>query len=116
MGQWIEQARAELQRAGVDPSKMDPSAIAAIIQHESGGNPNAQNNWDSNARRGTPSIGLMQTIQPTFDAYKLAGHDNIRNPVDNIIAAVRYAVDRYGSVSNTPGIQAMNSGSGYVGY
>lgn len=116
VGQWIEQARAELQRAGVDPSKMDPRAIAAIIQHESSGNPNAQNNWDSNARRGTPSIGLMQTIQPTFDAHKLPGHDNIRNPVDNIIAGVRYAISRYGSVSNVPGLRAMAGGGGYVGY
>jgi SLT domain-containing protein len=36
--------------------------------------------------------------------------------VDNIIAAVRYSVDRYGSVSNVPGLQSMNGGNGYVGY
>ena len=29
---------------------------------ESSGNPNAINNWDSNALRGTPSKGLMQCI------------------------------------------------------
>ena len=90
--------------------------IAMIIQHESGGNPNAQNNWDSNAAKGTPSIGLMQTIGPTFNSYKLAGHDNIRDPVDNIIAGVRYAIARYGSVSNVPGVKAVHNGGRYVGY
>ncbi len=116
VGDWIKQAMGELQKAGVDTSKINPQDIATIIQHESGGNPNAQNNWDSNAKAGHPSIGLMQTIQPTFDAYKLPGHNNIRNPVDNIIAGVRYAISRYGSVSNVPGIRAVHSGGSYVGY
>ena len=116
VGDWIKQAQQVLAANGVPADKMNAQDIAAIIQHESSGNPNAINNWDSNAQKGTPSIGLMQTIQPTFDAYKVAGHDNIRNPVDNIVAAVRYSVARYGSVSNVPGIQAMRSGGGYVGY
>ncbi|RKH37632.1 transglycosylase SLT domain-containing protein [Corallococcus llansteffanensis] len=116
VGDWIKQAMDILKANGVPVEKMDPQAIAAIIQHESSGNPNAINNWDSNAQKGTPSIGLMQTIQPTFDAHKLPGHDNIRNPVDNIIAGVRYAIERYGSVSNVPGIKGLQSGSGYVGY
>ncbi|GMT97294.1 hypothetical protein KH5H1_14130 [Corallococcus caeni] len=116
VGDWIKQAMEILKAAGVPVDKMNPQDIAKIIEHESSGNPNAINLTDQNAKDGHPSIGLMQTIQPTFDAFKLPGHDNIRNPVDNIIAAVRYAVDRYGSVSNTPGVQAMNSGSGYVGY
>ncbi|MBZ4330587.1 transglycosylase SLT domain-containing protein [Corallococcus sp. AS-1-12] len=116
VGDWIKQAMDILKANGVPVEKMNPQDIAKIIEHESSGNPNAINLWDQNAKDGHPSIGLMQTIQPTFDAYKLPGHDNIRNPVDNIIAAVRYSVERYGSVSNTPGIQAMNSGSGYVGY
>ena len=116
VGDWIKQAMEILKAAGVPVDKMNPQDIAKIIEHESSGNPNAINLTDQNAKDGHPSIGLMQTIQPTFDAFKLPGHDNIRNPVDNIIAAVRYSVDRYGSVSNTPGIQAMNSGSGYVGY
>jgi len=95
---------------------MNPQDIATIIQHESGGNPNATNGWDSNAAAGHPSIGLMQTIGPTFDSYKLPGHDNIRDPVDNIIAGVRYAIGRYGSVSNVPGVRAVHNGGAYVGY
>lgn len=116
VGDWIKQAMGELQKAGVDTSKINPQDIATIIQHESGGNPNAVNNWDSNAKAGHPSKGLMQTIQSTFDAYKLPGHNNILNPVDNIIAGVRYAMSRYGSISNVPGIKAVHSGGSYVGY
>ncbi|OJH38855.1 transglycosylase SLT domain-containing protein [Cystobacter ferrugineus] len=116
VGDWIKQAQKELAAAGIPADKMKAEDIAKIIQHESSGDPNAINQWDDNAKKGTPSIGLMQTIQPTFDAYKLPGHDNIRNPVDNIIAGVRYAVERYGSVSNVPGLQSMNGGGGYVGY
>lgn len=114
--QWVDEAVAILESQGVDTSKMNKEDIKTIIEHESGGDPNAQNGWDSNAAKGTPSIGLMQTIQPTFDAHKLDGYDNIRNPVHNIIAAVRYAIDRYGSVSNVPGVVALREGRSYVGY
>ena len=116
VGDWINQAVEILKQQGIPADKMNPADIATIIQRESGGNPNAQNNWDSNAAKGTPSIGLMQTIQPTFDAHKLPGHGDIRNPVDNIIAGVRYAISRYGSVSNVPGVKALRNGGSYVGY
>lgn len=68
------------------------------MNQESGGNPNAINLWDSNAKKGTPSIGLLQTIQPTFDAYKMPGFNNIRAPLDNILASIRYTIARYGSL------------------
>ncbi|WP_167669958.1 DUF4226 domain-containing protein [Nocardia mikamii] len=116
VGQWIQQALGVLAAAGVDTSRIDPQAIAIIIQHESGGNPSATNNWDSNAANGTPSIGLMQTIGPTFNSYALPGHRNIYNPVDNIVAGVRYAISRYGSVSNVPGVVAVRNGQAYRGY
>jgi WXG100 family type VII secretion target len=112
--EWIEQAMEILRQHGVPDSKMNPADIAAIIQHESTNNPGAINTWDSNAAAGTPSKGLMQTIDPTFDAYKLPGHDDIYDPVDNIIAGVRYAISRYGSVSNVPGLN--NGNDGYIGY
>src|SRR5699024_3050341 len=66
---------------------------------ESNGNPRAINNWDINARRGTPSKGLIQVIDPTFAAYKMPGYNNIWNPLDNILASISYALSRYGSLS-----------------
>ncbi|MGW0047263.1 transglycosylase SLT domain-containing protein [Nocardia cyriacigeorgica] len=114
--QWIDQAMRVLAENGYDTGQIDRSAIAAIIQHESSGNPHAINLWDSNAAAGIPSKGLMQTIDPTFDAYSLPGHRDIWNPVDNIIAGVRYSIDRYGSVSNVPGIASMREGGAYMGY
>ncbi|BCK57291.1 hypothetical protein NWFMUON74_50630 [Nocardia wallacei] len=115
-GVWINQALHILQQHGYDIRQIDPSAIAAIIQHESSGNPHAINLWDSNAAAGHPSKGLMQTIDSTFNAYALPGHRDIWNPVDNIIAGVRYSIARYGSVSDVPGIAQMRAGGSYVGY
>lgn len=69
------------------------------MQTESGGNPKAINNWDSNAKKGTPSKGLMQVIDPTFKAYARKGHSsNIYDPLSNILASIRYATARYGSL------------------
>ncbi|WP_282082270.1 transglycosylase SLT domain-containing protein [Streptomyces tendae] len=71
------------------------------IMRESSGNPTAQNNWDVNAQNGIPSKGLLQTIQPTFDAYHVKGtKDSITDPVANIVAACNYAADKYGSMDN----------------
>lgn len=71
------------------------------MQTESGGNPNAINNWDINAQNGTPSKGLMQVIDPTFERWAMDGYDtNIWDPLSNMIAAIRYTVNRYGSLAN----------------
>jgi uncharacterized protein YukE len=114
--QWIQQAIQILEQNGVPASELNPNDIWTIIQHESGGNPNAINLWDSNAQAGHPSKGLMQCIDSTFQAHMLPGHGNIYNPVDNVIAGVRYALSRYGSIGNVPGIVAVHSGHAYVGY
>ena len=74
---WIDQAVATLKAAGYSASQMNPADIKMIIMHESSGNPNAANYSDSNAARGTPSKGLMQVIDPTFQSYSLAGHADI---------------------------------------
>ncbi|MEC3920684.1 transglycosylase SLT domain-containing protein [Nocardia sp. CDC160] len=114
--QWINDALQILREHGYDTSRINPADVAAIIQHESSGNPNAINLQDSNAAAGHPSKGLMQTIDPTFRAYALPGHQNIWNPVDNIIAGIRYAIARYGSVANVPGVVHLHAGGSYVGY
>lgn len=114
--EWIKQAIEILKAQGINVTDADAQRIWQIIQHESGGNPHAINNWDSNAAAGHPSKGLMQCIDSTFNAHKLPGHDDIYNPVDNIIAGVRYSLSRYGSLANVPGIKATEHGGNYVGY
>ncbi|PLV33981.1 hypothetical protein C7M30_00780 [Bacillus subtilis] len=90
--------------------------LMTIAQHESGGNPNAINLWDSNAKAGHPSQGLMQTIPSTFNDHKAPGMGNIRNPIHNAAAAIGYIKSRYGSINNVPGIKSLNHGGPYVGY
>ena len=69
------------------------------INQESGGNKRAINNWDSNAKRGTPSKGLMQVIQPTFNAYRDSRAPNdIWDPLANMLASIHYTKARYGSL------------------
>jgi SLT domain-containing protein len=105
-----------LEASGIPAAKINPNDLWIIIKHESGGNPGAINLTDSNAAAGDPSKGLMQTISTTFNAYALPGHRSIYNPVDNIIAGVRYAIARYGTLGNVPGVVAVHHGLPYVGY
>jgi hypothetical protein len=70
------------------------------INLESSGNPRAINLTDSNAAKGTPSMGLMQTILSTFLAY--AGpyaSRGVYDPFANIYAGDNYAIHEYGSVA-----------------
>ncbi|MEC1265583.1 transglycosylase SLT domain-containing protein [Bacillus subtilis] len=90
--------------------------LMTIAKFESGGNPNAINLWDSNAKAGNPSQGLMQTVPTTFNAHKAPGMGNIKNPIHNAAAAIGYIKSRYGSINNVPGIKSLNHGGPYVGY
>ncbi|WP_405688902.1 transglycosylase SLT domain-containing protein [Streptomyces sp. NBC_00057] len=95
---WISQALAIMKAHGI-PGSYD--GLHRNIMRESTGNPNAVNGWDINAQNGTPSCGLLQVIQPTFNAYHVPGTStNIYDPVANITAAANYAADRYGSIDN----------------
>jgi hypothetical protein len=113
---WIREAIKVLAANGTPITEDSLDEIYTIIIQESNGNPNAVNTWDANAARGTPSKGLMQCIDPTFQTYKLPGYDDIYAPVDNIIAGVRYTYARYGGFGSHPGLVGINSGTGYVGY
>lgn len=98
--QWKSVAKYALQLEG-QYSEANLSRLLMQMQTESGGNPRAINNWDINAKRGTPSKGLMQVIDPTFRAYARPGYSsNIYDPLSNILASIRYTVSRYGSLSN----------------
>lgn len=110
----VEQWRAVATQALRITNQLSDANINALLnqmKHESGGNPNAINNWDINAKNGTPSKGLMQVIDPTFRAYALAPYNtNIYDPLSNMIAAIRYTVSRYGSLYNGW------TKRGYIGY
>lgn len=101
--QWLTQA---LKITGhFSPANLN--ALYGRAMQESGGNPRAQNNWDSNAAAGIPSKGLLQTIGPTFAQYKMRGMNNILNPIHNAVAAIRYMMAKYGRI-------VAASGTGYA--
>jgi hypothetical protein len=109
---WIAQALQILDL----PQSLAPG-VKKIVMAESGGNPRAINLTDSNARRGTPSQGLMQTIPTTFRHYvapEVAGRP-ITDPVANITAGVNYMVTNYGVGTLAAGGRSNSAGS-YIGY
>ncbi|MEB7460980.1 peptidoglycan DD-metalloendopeptidase family protein [Staphylococcus borealis] len=71
-------------------------AMMRLAKRESNYQPNAVNNWDINAQRGTPSKGLFQMIQPSFMANAKPGYTNFNNPVHQGVSALQYIVRRYG--------------------
>jgi SLT domain-containing protein len=109
---WSSTATQALKMLGLPLSWLGP--LLTLIGRESGGNPNAVNRWDSNAAKGTPSMGLMQTIGPTFNAHKLPGYGNILAPLDNILAGLRYIVAQYGSIFNVQQANSRMSPAGYA--
>ncbi|MGW1816699.1 transglycosylase SLT domain-containing protein [Streptomyces sp. NPDC002125] len=98
---WIKESLAIMAEHGIPGSY---EGIHRNIMRESSGNPQAINNWDSNAAAGIPSKGLLQVIDPTFQAYHVPGTStDSYDPVANITAACNYAADRYGSIDNVFG-------------
>lgn len=117
-GQGAEMAKKAISQALMMTSKplslLGP--MMTIAQKESGFNPNAINDWDINAQRGDPSVGLFQIINSTFQRWKYPGHNNRRNPLDSALAAIRYMDGRYGGIMNHPGIRSMMRGGAYLPY
>lgn len=93
---WTPQVKMALAQLGLPASALN--LVLHRIGVESGGNPRAINLWDSNAKAGHPSAGLMQTIDTTFNAY--AGpyrSRGIYDPMASIYAGLNYATHAYGS-------------------
>jgi hypothetical protein len=91
------------------------AGMNTLITRESGWNPNAINNWDSNARAGHPSQGLTQTIPDTWAAYVPASlrARGILDPIGNVAASIRYIIARYGNITN---VQQANTALPPKGY
>jgi hypothetical protein len=121
VGKWIRQA---CKKSGATPSSAWVKGYKTIIKRESGGNPNACNVWDSNAKtppgfrkvkdfgdgytrhgivrlKGRPthfqcSRGIVQCIPQTFAHNHARGTSrNIYDPVASIAASIRYVRGRY---------------------
>ncbi|MEV0184032.1 transglycosylase SLT domain-containing protein [Streptomyces sp. NPDC050625] len=98
---WIRESLAIMKERHIPGTY---NGIYRNIMRESSGNPRAINLWDSNAAKGIPSKGLLQVIDPTFNAYHVVGTSfDIYDPVANITAACNYAAARYGSMDNVNG-------------
>ncbi|MFG2782771.1 transglycosylase SLT domain-containing protein [Streptomyces prunicolor] len=98
---WIRESLAIMAQKGIPGTY---NGIYRNVIRESSGNQYAINNWDSNAAAGTPSKGLLQVIDPTFNAYHVAGTSyDPYDPVANITAACNYAAAVYGSIDNVYG-------------
>jgi hypothetical protein len=98
---WIRASLQVMAQHGI-PGTYD--GIHRNIIRESSGNPHAINLWDSNAAAGTPSKGLLQVIDSTFQTYHVAGTSwDPYDPIANITAACNYAAARYGSIDNVFG-------------
>lgn len=82
------------------------------IRTESGGNPGAINNWDSNAAAGHPSQGLLQFIPSTFAANNISG-GNFTDPAAQIAAFLPYVKNRYGVDRNGSPL-FVGQGHGYA--
>lgn len=96
---WRPTVNSALSMLGI-ASTANANRTLYQMKTESNGNPNAINNWDINAKNGTPSKGLMQVIDPTFRAYaRIPYNKNIWDPMSNILASMRYALSRYGSLA-----------------
>ncbi|MFJ8699465.1 transglycosylase SLT domain-containing protein [Streptomyces ardesiacus] len=96
VSRWTPQVKMALGQLGLPMS--DVPLVLHRIKVESGGNPNAINKWDINAKNGYPSQGLMQTIPQTFARY--AGpyrSRGITDPMASIYAGLNYAIHTYGS-------------------
>lgn len=105
-------AKEGLTLGGAFPaSEANIKMIVSRAMQESGGNPNAVNDWDSNAAAGTPSKGLMQVIEPTWNSNTTDAigqfAENWSNPIKSVAVASRYMKSQYGHIVGA-------NGSGYT--
>lgn len=111
-GSGVERWRSALEKAlemnGLPSTGAYVNAWLRQIQTESSGNPNAVGGTDGLADG--RATGLLQTKPGTFRANAFPGHGNIFNGFDNMLAAIRYALRRYGSSM----LAVIGHGHGYA--
>lgn len=106
---WKPYIKRALAANGLPTTAAYVNAWLRQINTESGGNPKAVGGTDGlNEGRAT---GLLQTKPGTFAANAFSGHRNIFNGYDNMLAAIRYAKNRYGK---TGMLGVIGHGHGYA--
>ncbi|MGO2869129.1 MAG: phage tail tape measure protein [Staphylococcus equorum] len=88
-GKYGKQIKQALGMAGLPQTSKYIKAWQEQARTESTFNPKAKNP--------SGASGLVQVKPATFAANKLPGHGDIWNPLDNLIAGMRYAKGRYGT-------------------
>lgn len=107
---WADDVKKALRKLNLSTSGAMVQRVLRQIGTESGGNPNAkQPGADPDGDGSGPALGLMQTKRDTFNANALAGHKNIFNGYDNILAGLNYARKRYGN-----DLSFLGNGHGYA--
>lgn len=109
-----------------DQYGVDRGLLDSVARLESGYQPHVQNNWDSNAKAGIPSYGLMQFVKPTFDGFakqaaaanpnawaRYNGQYNYRDPRQQALAAAWGIANGKGSHWSTYG-RAQQAASQYT--
>ncbi|CUW06543.1 tape measure protein [Leuconostoc gasicomitatum] len=107
VGRWSGDVKRALSQLGLSTSDSMVSKILKQIQTESGGNAGAIGGNDGLADGN--ATGLMQVKPGTFNAFALAGHGNIMNGYDNMLAGINYAKSRYGN-----DLSFLGQGHGYA--
>jgi hypothetical protein len=108
LSSWVRQG---MQIAGVGQDWYEP--LIWIAEHESNGDPNIVNPqkvWYSDQHGYQNAKGLFQTMEPTFNAHKVQGYDNIFDPVANTVAAINYIKSKYGHPSKVVQTWAQRGG------
>ena len=125
VAQWGPTVAQALGDLGLDQRYV--YGVLRQIRQESGGNPNAVNNNDSNWAAGYASFGLLQTIAPTYQSFAPPGQrgsvtwvtvngraqrfvPEMVVPYNNIYAGLNYAKTRYGVAR----FEAWNRGQNYA--
>ena len=104
---WRGLVRKALNTLHLSTSNAMVNRVLRQISTESSGNPKAMGGTDG--LNDGHAEGLMQVKPPTFNAYKLKGHNNIWNGYDNMLAGLNYAKHRYGS-----SLSFLGNGHGYA--